>query len=312
VPQTMALTYSVVFTNMEKMRKVIVEMVNERARRFRPTFKLMGLSQTSYILGTIIYILLEATFFNAITMLVLKINSRIEYAQMPVVLLFAYSTMFFSLFISCFLRNPETAPNFASIITLFVNILSITFIGMKGWWSRFIGMIPSVGIVNYLNRYQINPETGQRGDWWVDLGILGAGFVFLVVMYCWLDRNMPEELGVSVFAGCCKKASVRVRDSTTLLGEDDPELGAIKEIGERRESTGAKKVLETFRLSKYFGKFAALKDVSFSIKQGEITCILGHNGAGKSTLINVICGIYAPSGGEIVLNGEDVTHNLDA
>jgi hypothetical protein len=102
IPSTTCLTYSVVFTNMEKMRKVIVEQVNERARRFRPTFKLMGLSQQSYIIGTIIYVLIEATFFNAITMLVLKITGRIEYLQMPAVLLFAYSTMFFSLFISCF------------------------------------------------------------------------------------------------------------------------------------------------------------------------------------------------------------------
>jgi ABC-type multidrug transport system ATPase subunit len=86
----------------------------------------------------------------------------------------------------------------------------------------------------------------------------------------------------------------------------------LGKIQERRETSGAKKVLETHRLSKYFGNFAALKDVSFSIKQGEITCILGHNGAGKSTLINVICGIYAPSQGEIILNGEDVTKNLDA
>jgi ATP-binding cassette subfamily A (ABC1) protein 3 len=201
---------------MEKMRKVIVEQVNERARRFRPTFKLMGLSQQSYIIATIIFVLIEATFFNAITMLVLKINQRIEYAQMPAVLLFAYSSMFFSLFISCFLRNPETAPNFASIITLFVNVLSITFLSMKGWWARVIGMIPSIGIVNFINSFQKDKVTEERGDWQIDLAILGGGLVFFLVFYCWLDRNMPEELGVSVFAGCCKKKSVRPRDTTSL------------------------------------------------------------------------------------------------
>jgi ATP-binding cassette subfamily A (ABC1) protein 3 len=102
VPPTLCLTSSVVITNMKLMVKVIVQQVNERTRRFRPTFKLMGLSQQSYIIGTIIYFLIEATFFNAMTMIVLKSTGRIEYLQMPAVLLFAYSNIFYSLFISCF------------------------------------------------------------------------------------------------------------------------------------------------------------------------------------------------------------------
>lgn len=77
-------------------------------------------------------------------------------------------------------------------------------------------MVPSVGIVNFINKYAPDPLTGERGEWWVDLAILGVGLVFFVVFYCWLDRNMPEELGVSVFVGCCKKRSVRTRDTTSL------------------------------------------------------------------------------------------------
>jgi hypothetical protein len=87
---------------------------------------------------------------------------------------------------------------------------------MKGWWTRVIGMVPSVGFVNYINKYPYYPWIDQRGEWWVDLAIMGAGLVFFVVFYCWLDRNMPEELGVSVFAGCCKKRSVRAKDTNSL------------------------------------------------------------------------------------------------
>ncbi|MGB9671570.1 MAG: ABC transporter ATP-binding protein [Candidatus Norongarragalinales archaeon] len=59
------------------------------------------------------------------------------------------------------------------------------------------------------------------------------------------------------------------------------------------------KLLECESLSKYFGKFAALKDLSFSIDEGIIFGIAGPNGAGKTTLINVISGLYPLTTGKI-------------
>ena len=91
----------------------------------------------------------------------------------------------FSCTISCFLRNPDTAPNFASLIILFVNILSISFVGMKGWWSRIIGLIPSIGFINYINHYDISPNAGKYG---VDIGISVCAFVLFFVLFVWLDR----------------------------------------------------------------------------------------------------------------------------
>ncbi len=60
-------------------------------------------------------------------------------------------------------------------------------------------------------------------------------------------------------------------------------------------------------VSKYFGGITAIKDVSFSIEQGEIVGLVGPNGAGKSTLLNVISGVYLPSSGSIIFNGLDIT-----
>ncbi len=51
----------------------------------------------------------------------------------------------------------------------------------------------------------------------------------------------------------------------------------------------------------------ALRDVSFSIEEGSFTAILGHNGSGKSTLAKLLCMIYQPTGGQILLNGRDMT-----
>ncbi len=56
-----------------------------------------------------------------------------------------------------------------------------------------------------------------------------------------------------------------------------------------------------------FGGIAAVKDVSFAVKPGEIVSVIGPNGAGKTTLFNMISGVYLPGTGRVVLNGEDVT-----
>ncbi|MBD3763203.1 MAG: ABC transporter ATP-binding protein [Rhodobacterales bacterium] len=56
-----------------------------------------------------------------------------------------------------------------------------------------------------------------------------------------------------------------------------------------------------------FGGIAAVKDVSFSVRPGEIVSVIGPNGAGKTTLFNMISGVYRPGSGRVVLNGEDVT-----
>lgn len=56
-------------------------------------------------------------------------------------------------------------------------------------------------------------------------------------------------------------------------------------------------------LSKYYKEHTALKNVSFSIKQGETVGIIGKNGAGKSTLLQLICGILKPTSGSVEING---------
>jgi branched-chain amino acid transport system ATP-binding protein len=56
-----------------------------------------------------------------------------------------------------------------------------------------------------------------------------------------------------------------------------------------------------------FGGLHAVRDVSFSLKAGEIVSVIGPNGAGKTTLFNMISGIYLPQLGAVRLNDEDVT-----
>lgn len=66
--------------------------------------------------------------------------------------------------------------------------------------------------------------------------------------------------------------------------------------------------IQTRRLSKMFGSFQAVKDVTLEVRYGEIYGLLGANGAGKTTTIKMLCGLLPASGGEISLAGQ--TSNL--
>lgn len=66
------------------------------------------------------------------------------------------------------------------------------------------------------------------------------------------------------------------------------------------------KRIETLNLTKKFGNFTAVDNISISIKEGEITAIVGENGAGKTTLMNMLYGLLQPTSGEIRINGKTV------
>lgn len=66
-------------------------------------------------------------------------------------------------------------------------------------------------------------------------------------------------------------------------------------------------VLEVFNLRKSFGGIAAVDDVSFDVREGEILGIIGPNGSGKSTLFNCILGQLAPGSGSIRVDGKPTT-----
>lgn len=65
-------------------------------------------------------------------------------------------------------------------------------------------------------------------------------------------------------------------------------------------------MIEAKGLSKFYGPFVAIKDISFAITEGQIVAFLGPNGAGKSTTMKILSGFLAPSEGSAAIAGMDV------
>ena len=66
----------------------------------------------------------------------------------------------------------------------------------------------------------------------------------------------------------------------------------------------ANPIIQLTGVGKSYGNISALKDVSLSVRQGEVTCILGDNGAGKSTLISIIAGLITHDTGTYAVDGK--------
>ena len=71
------------------------------------------------------------------------------------------------------------------------------------------------------------------------------------------------------------------------------------------QSNGA--MIQADQLSKFYGDFAAARNVSFEIKKGEIVAFLGPNGAGKSTTMKLLTGYLSPSNGVAKIAGHDMS-----
>ncbi len=66
-------------------------------------------------------------------------------------------------------------------------------------------------------------------------------------------------------------------------------------------------ILQLVKLKKYFGGLKAVSDFSMNLRSGELKGLIGPNGAGKSTVFNLISGLYNPTDGRVLLDGEDIT-----
>jgi branched-chain amino acid transport system ATP-binding protein len=65
--------------------------------------------------------------------------------------------------------------------------------------------------------------------------------------------------------------------------------------------------LEIKSLTKHFGGLRAVSNLDMAVNKGEIVGLIGPNGAGKSTVFNLVTGVFPPTGGKVIFDGEDIT-----
>jgi branched-chain amino acid transport system permease protein len=96
----------------------------------------------------------------------------------------------------------------------------------------------------------------------------------------------------------------RVFARSLRLSNEEPEP-VLKPAAEGHRA-GPMSIIETFKLGKLFGHFAAVHDVDFRVEPGELRAVIGPNGAGKTTFFNLLSGTTPPSSGTINYKGREV------
>lgn len=235
---------------------------------------------------------------------------------------FAIAMIFFFMNLSLFIQNPSFAEKFANLSAFAFALCGIVLSNSDSNWTYCLYIIPNAVYSNWRNQRAIYKSNGIGYNGWIEFGVIIFLSVFYCLLYIYLDLVLPDEFGLKkdpLF--CLKKTKMRSvaisTHSNSHLGEcliDEENQGADYEgCPERRRTTNqnTRVIMEIKQVSKKFGDFQALNNINFALKESEITCILGHNGAGKSTLINVICGLYYPTAGNIYLKGQDIVEQPD-
>ena len=70
-------------------------------------------------------------------------------------------------------------------------------------------------------------------------------------------------------------------------------------------------MIKVEHLTKYYGRFLAVDDISFEIDEGHVYGFLGPNGAGKSTTMNIITGCLSATSGKVLIDGHDIFEEPD-
>ncbi|MEJ2470207.1 MAG: ATP-binding cassette domain-containing protein [Desulfuromonadales bacterium] len=121
------------------------------------------------------------------------------------------------------------------------------------------------------------------------------------------DQKPPDPADLDAGPeACLERVAPRFEDAYVDALGGGP--GGISALAASMESLGKddETVVEAVGLTKRFGNFTAVEDVSFSMRRGEIFGLLGPNGAGKSTTFKMLCGLLKPSAGTGRVAGVDL------
>jgi branched-chain amino acid transport system permease protein len=142
-------------------------------------------------------------------------------------------------------------------------------------------------------------NVGSGIPWFAPFWRLSEGLLFVAVIV-FLPRGV---LGTLLKGREKNPRSIFTRALRPRTEEPDPLLRP----GSEGHRAGPMSIIETFKLGKLFGHFAAVREVDFKVDPGELRAVIGPNGAGKTTFFNLISGTIAPTSGTINYKGRDVS-----
>lgn len=313
-----------IILNLVDVIQFTTTLTQDKLINFRATFKLMGLGDSAYLFGNLIYQL----FFVLVWMGYSLAASIICYkgdptylVSIPHLVLYIFSYFIFAIasisYYSCVAEVIYDGKSVRDILGMLVCLIVLyPFVGIITNPGRETSVIEWVllafsptGAWNLLNKeLYLNNRDVLDLKVMIQFAILNFEAVFFSVLLLFLQSYL------SIGGGTSKRLCSLFSSNNN---SQDNQISRVDEISKQsnnnneglqspEESSSDRKFLDIRNLSKKFGSFSALTNISQAIYSNQITCILGHNGAGKTTLINTIIGVLSPSSGTVSFKGTDV------
>ncbi len=169
-----------------------------------------------------------------------------------------------------------------------IEFLTATLLG--GAQSPFGGVIGTVLIVQLPEWLKHLPES-LRFIKDVYLAVYGIGVILIMVFLYEGIWGLIKNLRAKYFT---------VPQITTDTSGVQPLVLDV-------QGDGSRPVLRVENLQKHFGGLKAVDGIDIDVQRGTVHALIGPNGSGKTTSLNVVSGIYRPTGGKVILDGEDVS-----
>ncbi|MEW5864128.1 MAG: branched-chain amino acid ABC transporter ATP-binding protein/permease [Pseudomonadota bacterium] len=202
-------------------------------------------------------------------------------------------------------------------LKLVVFLYAALLAALSGWlYAHFLRFVsPGPFSVHLGIEYLFMAVVGGAANVWG--AVVGASL--LTLLKEWLKDILPkffEQSGnyeVIVFGLLMLPLLHRARDGLAPLlarlaggARRSAVPAGAPELASRERPAAGEPLLEVSALRKNFGGLAAVRDVSFAIRAGEILGLIGPNGAGKSTVFNLVTGVLASDSGEIRFRGKRI------
>ncbi|CAG9334834.1 unnamed protein product [Blepharisma stoltei] len=326
------LPFFIVISYLIPVCRMLSLIVQEKEYKIKEMMMIMGLSNKAYWLSWI-------TYYFSIYTLIAIVGSIIsvglfKYSSPAMIFLFLWlygmSCMAFSILISMLFSKSRSAVMLGLMVFLISYFISfaVTDPTLDEGSKTAASLLPNVALTLGID-VLAQLENGQVGvqnyntDSTINNYTFGTSIAFLVIdlgifaiLAFYLDQVWPTEWGVkrpwyflftkSFWVTSKKNAHEDLFNEEINWGDN---VEKVEEDLEKQKENGKALLIRNFK--KVFGTKTAVEDISLDIYNGQIFALLGHNGAGKTTTISMMCGLIPTTYGDMKINGNYLSTDLN-
>ena len=323
----------VVLAFLYPISQLAKRLVLEKELRIREAMHIMGLGNGAFYTSWITLYFLQYFVSAIVIAFILKYTflTRADWGIMFFCFFFfGTSTVTLAGFVSAFFSKSRIAAlltpliYFALAMPLFAinsasaGAKSVLLILSPSAFAEGITLLFSNELTGGLGRDRLN-YFRDKPTMLAVLIMLAIDTIIYMLLWLYVDKVMPNDWGtphhpfyclIDLFHACCgHKRRHELPDGRSPTGVfEDPSAD--------EQGSGGPVTVEIRGLRKEYErgshKFTAVNNLYWSLREGEITVLLGHNGAGKTTTMNMMTGMVSPDGGDCIVYGKSVRDELEA